>query len=408
MQPTFCSIKIAKERRFPNGTGVNFPQAPGMVDPSFLINKNKSTTPGVLPGVKSVKSLERKRLQMVVKGAMVAPLLDYANKVGSPNLPEYIAVSGCSRSINQEPGNKLKASYRCGSRLCLVCNTIRQEKAVELYLPVLRQIDRVGFLVLTHSSKHLEGADSSQVREHVKRLTKELASITRAFARVNERTPDYLMSIEANPEGWKKDKKTERTYWAPCNPHINLVGRYSDLEAIRNEWIARSSIEFRDPQNQRLEEKGTSEKCLRECIKYPLKVFLNPPKSEGGRALGKMNVRGVDVLVSAFKGLRRVRQSGLFYAVKDEGDKISQADISELDLQAQSYNDLPTTGESDELVVQWDGSLLPSSTEMVVYTWNDKLQNWFFTSLITGEKYALVPGSWLLSFSVLSYSGKDG
>ena len=420
----FTKSKLDIERRFPNGTGTKFSPVLSPGSCTSLDNSRTSRTKGGFrPNEtggrvgRSVVSLAKKQRQMVKKTALAVRLLEYGNQVNSPNVPSYALMYVCSRSVEQLPGESggylLSFTKRCGHRLCPVCNSIRQEKGVELYMPVLRQLSSPASLVLTQSSKELLGASSSSIREFIKDMTRELEAISKAFSRQFARRPNYLMTLEANPEGWKRDKKTKSIYWGPTNPHMNFVGDYDDLAWIREEWLKRSKPgRDRFPLNQKLKVKGRVDNKLRELIKYPLKCFtkgFRETKLSTGEVVerGEVSIERLDTLVSAFRGLRRIRQSGIFYAVKDESDKVDTAHIDELDLTAQVYNDVPTTGQGKE-VQQFDGSFVPSYTESVVYVWDDVKRNWMFRSWYQDTEVSLVPGPPPKKFVLSVYYSKDG
>ncbi len=372
-------------------------------------------------GGKSVKSLNRKANQMVKKDAMARALMGYSMNNGSKNLMAYVSLLDCSCRVLVNKKSSLKFQKRCGQRICDVCNSIRQAKMVELMLPVLREIEDVGMLVLTQSSKELLGVkDPEVIRKFATDMFKELDLIKRTFDYRFGRKPDTIDSMEANPEGWKYDKKTGKSLgWRPTNPHINLVGRYQDLKWIKQEWLNRQATRERKEINQELTHTRKTENeeelisSLKELVKYPIKTVNSPHRKNKKEQDGELSepdelsLSGVDILVSAFTRFRRVRSSGMFYNVGKSIEKISEEDIENIDLVSQEYYDIPFDGVSEDLVELPDGSFIPEFIELPEYRWCNNSQNWKYKSVLDGKEYYLIPNRKKIDYKLKIYDSRE-
>ena len=104
----------------------------------------------------SVQTLSPKVGRMVYKYNLVSPLLDYAKKVGSPNIQEYYAVLKCGTELVQSENKYLKQANYCGSRLCPNCSNIRSRKVADVVLASIDMGKKWCSLTLTKSNKGLD------------------------------------------------------------------------------------------------------------------------------------------------------------------------------------------------------------------------------------------------------------
>lgn len=323
---------------------------------------------------KSVNSFKFKALKIRTRNALMSRLIGYGLKVDSPNVAHYRAVERCCTTYKQEEGKYLKAEHRCGSKLCPLCSNIRTAKLMELYLPHIDESRNWGFLTLTANNSSLLGCTPDELRKELTRRDRLLDNIRRRGL-YEGRNMDCIVSREVTPESYKVRKQNGSIYYAPHHPHFHIFGNYETLEWLREEWI--KDIDCTG-ENQVLKPVLSNKirSTMKEVLKYSMKpiiVFDNKENKEKR----SVNLKGVDDLLTAMKGKRRLSCWGIFYAIGKESKKVETSAIEDLELKREAYFDLPVPQ-----TVSF--SLIPNTNKgfynwnNVIWRWSPKYFNWFY------------------------------
>jgi len=292
---------------------------------------------------KSVNSFKYKAYKIRTRNALMSRLIGYGLKVDSPNVAHYRAVERCCTSYEQLEGKYMKPHHRCGSRLCPLCANIRTAKLLDLFLPSIDPSRKWGFLTLTANNTKLMGCPPEELR-------KELTRRYRKFDNIRQRgkylglSLDCIIATEVTPEGYKKRKQNNSVYYAPHHPHFHIFGDYESLEWMREQWMKDVDCTG-EHQVLKLVESTKIRSTIKEVVKYSMKPIVvyderkeNCPHSSPWRSV---NLKGVDDLLTAMKGKRRLSSWGIFYAIEKEAKKVESSAIEELDLRKEVYYDLP-------------------------------------------------------------------
>ena len=327
-------------------------------------------------GQKSVQSLKKQVFKIKMRDRLINPLIEYARAVESPNLPGYLSAYMCSKVLRQSDNRFLKSTHRCGHRLCSICTNIRTAKLLERIMPLMDEGVCWSKMVLTRKNADLgDNTTPEKLRDVISFMQKQFSKIRQKVKR-RFGDVDVLMTIECQPNGYKKQRQGGIAY-GYYNPHYNLIGPNDVMEFIRAEWLKLVDC---DEKNQKLSliPKDKIKEALLEVIKYSTKGLIDFNKKGGPSYL---NVKGVDTIIEAMRGKRRLITWGKFYNKKIE--KIEDVSIDELDLQKQSYYDLPIkdTGDLQDLV---DSSGLvvcqvPEYVKTIEWGYNPKSFNYEYT-----------------------------
>ena len=171
--------------------------------------------------------------RMVFKHNFISPLLDFGNKVNSPNVPEYIAVLKCGTELVQSENKYLKQSFYCGSRLCPNCSNIRSRKVSNLIISAIDTTKNWCSLTLTKSNKGL----CYNINKLQERLDYEQEWFNKVRDKYRKRKGDVsaLVSLEIVAPGWKGNKKSR--YYADYHPHYHIFCTYEFAVFLREEWL---------------------------------------------------------------------------------------------------------------------------------------------------------------------------
>jgi len=321
---------------------------------------------------KSVQYLKKQALKIKLRNLVVSPLLDYAKSIDSPNIQEYYASLRCSTILEQSQNKHLKATHRCGSRTCPICNNIRTAKIMDNVTKRIDDSKTWGKLVLTRSNKDLRGANAQQLRGTINDMYKTL-SIIRQRVKRKFGSADVLISLEIEPEQYKRDKKHNFLYYGDYNPHFNLFGDYEVLSFVKEQWL--NMVDCTEiNQNLKQIEKEDINKTILEVVKYTTKGIT---QYKSGSFI---NLKALDNIITAMKGKRRIMMWGAFYnkAIKN----IETADIDSLDLHKQVYYDIPVkdTGEFVDLLDSNNVLVtkVPSFSKNVTWVYNNETTNYHY------------------------------
>lgn len=364
----------------------------------------------------SVQTLSPKVGRMVYKHNLISPLLDYANKVQSPNIPEYIAVLKCGKELDQSENKYLKQRSYCGSRLCPICSNIRSRKVADVVLATIDLDKNWCSLTLTKSNKGLE-FDLGKLQE---RLDYEQKWFNRVRDRYRKQGGDFssIISLEVVPPGYKYKGKSR--YYADYHPHYHILCTYEFAVFLKQAWLDEFKEEANE-QNQVIKVVGESlkkdesytialMKTIREVVKYSLKACLPKDKndSEKSRRSYSINVKGTDELVTMMKGRKRFKKWGCFLRKAKEIQEIETSAIDELDLEKVTYSDLPVqdTGEMIDLVNYNDEVLYtaPSFVKTVIWVYDYKRQNYYYVDE-WGKEYELIKNLTIKKYKIYVYEG---
>jgi hypothetical protein len=363
----------------------------------------------------SVQTLSPKVGRMVYKHNLISPLLDYANKVQSPNIPEYIAVLKCGKELDQSENKYLKQRSYCGSRLCPICSNIRSRKVADVVLATLDMGEKWCSLTLTKSNKGLE-YNLNKLQE---RLDFEQKWFNKVRDRYRKQGGDFsaIISLEVVPPGYKYKGKSR--YYADYHPHYHILCTYDFAVFLKQAWLK----EFEDANelNQVIKIVGESlkkdesytialMKTIREVVKYSLKACLPKDKNDSEKSSGSysINVKGTDELVTIMKGRKRFKKWGCFLKKAKEIQEIESALIDELDLEKVSYSDLPVkdTGEFINMV-NYNNDIVccvPSYKKTIVWIYDYKRQNYYYLD-DWGVEYELIKRV-IKKYNVYVYEGE--
>ena len=332
-------------------------------------------------GEKSVQDLKKQLLRIKTRDAILSPLIDYAKIVDSKNLPEYWTAYNCSKELIQSDNVYLKSTHRCGSRLCSVCNNIRTAKMMDKFLPLIDDQEKWGFLVLTRRNRDLRYADSEKLRNVIKSM---YSVLNRIRQRAKRKFPnvDCIISLEIEPEQYKRQKRDGKVYFGYYNPHFNIFGSQEVLLFIRDEWL--KEIDCLQ-ENQRYSPCFDIKKTLLELLKYSTKGLVN------FKSGSYINVKGIDTIMSAIKNTRRIITWGRFFGKNIE--LIESKNIDAIELKKQYYKDLPIKDTGD-FIKQYDTKnnyikSVPEFKKSVLWFYDYKVCNYIYTDE-WGEKHCLV------------------
>jgi len=361
--------------------------------------RNLGTCSSPSDGV-SVQTLSPKVGRMVYKHNLISPLLDYANKVQSPNIPEYIAVLRCGKELDQSENKYLKQRSYCGSRLCPICSNIRSRKVADVVLATIDMGEKWCSLTLTKSNKGLEYS----LNKLQERLDFEQKWFNKVRDRYRKQGGDFsaIISLEVVPPGYKYKGKSR--YYADYHPHYHILCTYDFAIYLKQAWLK----EFEDANelNQVIKIVGESlkkdesytialMKTIREVVKYSLKACLPKDKNDSQKSSGSysINVKGTDELVTMMKGRKRFKKWGCFLKKAKEIQEIESSLIEELDLEKVAYSDLPVqdTGELINMV-DYNNNIIccvPSYKKTIVWVYDYKRQNYYYIDE-WGKEYELI------------------
>lgn len=364
----------------------------------------------------SVQTLSPKVGRMVYKHNLISPLLDYANKVQSPNIPEYIAVLRCGKELDQSENKYLKQRSYCGSRLCPICSNIRSRKVADVVLATIDMGEKWCSLTLTKSNKGLE-YDLKNLQD---RLDYEQKWFNKVRDRYRKQGGDFsaIISLEVVPPGYKYKGKSR--YYADYHPHYHILCTYDFAVFLKQAWLK----EFEDANelNQVIKVVGESlkkdesytialMKTIREVVKYSLKACLPKDKNDSQKSSGSfsINVKGTDELVTMMKGRKRFKKWGCFLKKAKEIQEIESALIEELDLEKVSYSDLPVqdTGELINMV-NYNNDIVccvPSYKKTIVWIYDYKRQNYYYVDE-WGKEYQLIKGLTIKKYKIFVFEGE--
>lgn len=368
----------------------------------------------------SVQSLTPKVGRMIYKHNLISPLLDYANKVQSPNIPEYIAVLKCGKELDQSENKYLKQRSYCGSRLCPICSNIRSRKVADVVLATIDMGEKWCSLTLTKSNKGLE-FDLGKLQE---RLDYEQKWFNRVRDRYRKQGGDFsaIISLEVVPPGYKyKSKDSKKRYYADYHPHYHILCTYDFAVFLKQAWLK----EFKDANelNQVIKIVGESlkkdesytialMKTIREVVKYSLKACLPKDRKDNKKSGGSysINVKGTDELVTMMKGRKRFKKWGCFLKKAKEIQEIENSSIEELDLEKVSYSDLPVqdTGELINMV-DYNNNIVccvPSYKKTIVWVYDYKRQNYYYMDE-WGKEYELIKNLTIKKYKIYVYENKE-
>ena len=339
-------------------------------------------------GISVKKGLLPKVGRMVYKQNMISPLLDYAKKINSPNLQQYWAVLKCGTILTQSDNQYLKQDYYCGSRLCPNCSNIRSQKVADIILATIDvKLDWCS-LTLTKSNKGLDySIDNLKIR-----LNDEQNWFNRKRDVFRKRGGNFsaIISLEIIPPVYKNNNNGR--YYADYHPHYHILCTYEFACFLRQEWLNDysksanyknqviskvSDLMIKKPE---LTKTGALLKTIKEVVKYSLKTTL--PKEKSSYNVSVLNLEGVDGLVSLLKGRKRFKRWGSFLKKDKEINDIENKEISKLDLQKVSYNDLPIKDTGDMVEqVDYKGNIktiIPEYKKDVKWIYNHEYQDYIY------------------------------
>lgn len=366
----------------------------------------------------SVQSLIPKVGRMVYKHNLISPLLDYANKVQSPNIPEYIAVLKCGKELDQSENKYLKQRSYCGSRLCPICSNIRSRKVADVVLATIDMDKKWCSLTLTKSNNGLE-YNLNKLQE---RLDSEQKWFNRVRDRYRKQGGDFsaIISLEVVPPGYKYKGKSR--YYADYHPHYHILCTKEFAYYLKKSWLD----EYKDDANelnQVIKIVGESlkkdksytialMKTIREVVKYSLKACLPKDKNDSEKSSGSysINVKGTDELVTMMKGRKRFKKWGCFLKKSKEIQEIENSLIEELDLEKVSYSDLPVqdTGELINMV-NYNNDVIarqPSFVKTIVWVYDYKRQNYYYLDE-WGKEYKLIKNLTIKKYKIYVYESEN-
>ena len=369
-------------------------------------------------GGASVQSLTPKVGRMIYKHNLISPLLDYANKVQSPNIPEYIAVLKCGKELDQSENKYLKQRSYCGSRLCPICSNIRSRKVADVVLATIEMDKKWCSLTLTRSNKGLE-YNLNKLQE---RLDSEQKWFNKVRDRYRKQGGDFsaIISLEVVPPGYKY--KGGSRYYADYHPHYHILCTKEFAYYLKKSWLDEFKDEASDI-NQVIKVVGESlkkdesytyslMKTIREVVKYSLKACLPKDKNDSEKSRGSysINVKGTDELVTMMKGRKRFKKWGCFLKKAKEIQEIENSSIEELDLEKVSYSDLPVqdTGELINMV-DYNNNIVccvPSYKKSIVWIYDYKRQNYYYMDE-WGKEYQLIKNLTIKKYKIFVYEGEE-
>jgi hypothetical protein len=365
----------------------------------------------------SVQTLSPKVGRMVYKHNLISPLLDYANKVQSPNIPEYIAVLRCGKELDQSENKYLKQRSYCGSRLCPICSNIRSRKVADVVLATIDMNKEWCSLTLTKSNNGLEyNLDKLQ-----ERLDSEQKWFNKVRDRYRKQGGDFsaIISLEVVPPGYKYKGKSR--YYADYHPHYHILCTKEFAYYLKKSWLDECKDDA-DEKNQVIKIVGESlkkdesltialMKTIREVVKYSLKACLPKDKNDSEKSRGSfsINVKGTDELVTMMKGRKRFKKWGCFLKKAKEIQEIENSLIQELDLEKVAYSDLPVQ-DTGELVnmVDYNNNIIccvPSYKKTIVWVYDYKRQNYYYIDE-WGKEYELIKNWSIKKYKIFVFEGE--
>jgi len=226
-------------------------------------------------------------------------------QLDSPLNKMYKRAYYCADGVIQE-GTKVRSKY-CNSRSCNVCNRIRTGKMMRGYMP--QMIGQQYFVTLT-----IPNVPADKLRDTIKEMQKNCTNIIRNLREKKKLNPDGIRKIEVTYSEERGD----------YHPHFHiLLNCEESAHLLLIKWL--NKYPKAKLKAQHITE--ADQKSLNELFKYTTKM--------GERVSGTqelyLNIKALDVILVATKGIRTFQPFGNIRKVKSE-------EITAEDIQTQHYN----------------------------------------------------------------------
>jgi len=242
----------------------------------------------------------------------------------------------CGSFLDQQDGKVRQ--YWCGSRWCPSCAAIRTARAWAAYGPAVRAWGDDAYLVTLTIPNVTADALRPSVKLMHARYGDTVRSLQRRFG---------LGSVEAirATECTYSDQRAERDLPA-YHPHSHVIVRGKMIaDALVDGWLQRWPDARRVAQDVRRADAGATS----ELFKYSTKIASDRRAADGSRDV--VPVHALDVIFTAFRGLRLWQATGVTSATADDD---AADDTAEL---APDVGTDATTRPAESIVWHWQQSV---------------------------------------------------
>lgn len=252
------------------------------------------------PDIKPVPGADLGKLKKRAKARwFTQTYLQHLINLDSPLKKSYTNTVFCCHTLYQKD-DKITSRY-CNNRWCIVCNRIRIGKAINGYLPQMKEFTEPYFLTLT-----IPNVKGSDLRATIGGMTK----VWRLLYKSLKKRSITLTGI----------RKTECTYNPEedtYHPHFHLIvdGRQLGDEIIAG-WMARYPTANLKAQDMRVADEGS----MIELFKYFTKLISKE----------KLYIPALDVIFQAMAGLRVFQPFGI-QKVSEEVEELKAEVIDGID-----------------------------------------------------------------------------
>jgi hypothetical protein len=311
------------------------------------------------------------------RNMVLSPLLDYATETNSINLNTYWNAFKCGTYFSQSDNSKLKQQLYCGSRLCNRCCNVRSVKLSKAMASLIDTGKQYVHLTLTNSNQGLKTINDVEVR---------LNNDNKIFGKIKDSSRkkgtiiDALIGLEIIPPVYKRNTKTKVEYYADFHPHYHCFTTLECALIIKQMWLKFNPDAMEINQKIRVLDTSTNEALmneLSEIIKYSIKSHITI-KDANENIVTKVNLKGIDEIVTLMRGKRRLKTWGAFYNV----GSIETMNIDEMDMKAQRFKNVPVLDTLPEVEMNdYKGNfikMVPAMVREVGYQYCHKRFNFFY------------------------------
>lgn len=311
------------------------------------------------------------------RNMILSPLLDYATEIQSININTYWNAFKCGTHFTQSDNSKLNQKLYCGSRLCNRCCNVRSVKLSKAMCSLIDTSKQYVHLTLTNSNQGLKTINDVEIR---------LNNDNKIFSKIKDNSRkkgvviNALIGLEIIPPIYKIHTISKTKYYADFHPHYHCFTNLECALIIKQMWLKFNPDAMDINQKIRVLDTSSNEALmneLSEIIKYSIKSHITI-KDVDKNIITKVNLKGIDEIVTLMRGKRRLKTWGAFYNV----GSIEIMNIDEMDMKAQRFKNVPLLDTLPEVeMVDYRGEfikMVPAMVREVVYQYCHKRFNFFY------------------------------
>ena len=340
MVKDILSLKPGQDLALNSENGIGLGGVPGR-SPGNLdtyVNKSGKCTQeppesGELPSVR--RELRRTVRYMQYARWQWSPVARYMRSVGSPNIKEVEAIMECRNTIKVSDAGQsvgpLTFERYCGSRFCPHCSRWRSKVLGRRLAPVFEEHpDGWEFVTLTRPNTRpydvSYAADIAELKDYIRECHGKLMKVKDSVRKELGMSVDGIAAMEVR-------RRVRHNY----HVHFHIIVPVGVGARIVKHWMR-----LNPEADERFQDVRPCDGAgaLKELLKYVTAPIDKPKRSK----VAMIELGGLDVLMSAMKGTRRLMSWGMFYDVKkirEDVQETSEADMSTLERESQIYKDWP-------------------------------------------------------------------